>query len=651
MQQHSLKPRHNVYRLERYVAARDAQRDDQVYARRLALEYERLWACWTALYGENAVSVSQFERLLDRIWAAYQERPADLKQLDAERVNAGAWYADGTRVGYQLYLDRFAGNLRAMIDELDYLQSLGVNLVHIMPFLDVAEGANDGGYAVRDYRAVNPALGTTDDLVALTRAMHQRGMALVADFVVNHTSDQHAWAVGAKQGDPDCQARYHCYPDRNVPDRFDAAMPEVFPATAPGNFTFDKQMQLWVMTVFHHYQWDLNYRNPVVTIDMIATMLQLANLGIDVLRLDAVPYLWKAIGSSSQNLPQAHVLARLFRAAARVAAPGTALIAEAIVQPREIARYFGEGAWIDRECELAYNASTMVLLWDAVATTRSVLIERALEELPAPPTESAWINYVRCHDDIGLGYEEPHLHEQGWDPASHRAFIVAYYCGEFPGSQARGMRFMDNPATGDARISGTAASLSGLEAALANNDDVQIERAIRVLCQLHALLYALPGVPVIYAGDEVACLNDYSYIEDAALSDDNRWMHRPHIGPAKRSSLGAPGSPGERVAAFLSRLARLRSGHAAIRSGGSPQVVRQPNPHVLVFERRSADGARAAVISNFSPKQQLVPPTIVGVADPAVLRDLLRDPGVPEARFDGAVPAHTTMWLVDASQS
>lgn len=651
MQQHVSKPRQAVYRLERYLAARNTQREDAGYARRLALEYERLLACWTSLYGQDAAGLGQFERLLDVIWAAHQERPSDLKQLDAERVDAGAWYADGTRVGYQLYLDRFAGNLRAMIDELDYLQALGVNLVHIMPFLDVAEGANDGGYAVRDYRAVNPTFGTADDLVALTRAMHQRGMALIADFVVNHTSDQHAWAIGAKQGDPGCQARYYCYPDRSVPDRFDAAMPEVFPATAPGNFTFDKHMQLWVMTVFHHYQWDLNYRNPAVTIDMIATMLHLANLGIDVLRLDAVPYLWKAIGSASQNLPQAHVLARLFRAAARVAAPGTALIAEAIVQPREIARYFGEGAWTDRECELAYNASTMVLLWDAVATTRSVLIERALEELPAPPTESAWINYVRCHDDIGLGYEEPHLYEQGWNPASHREFIVAYYCGEFPGSQARGMRFMDNPATGDARISGTAASLSGLEAALANNNEAQIEQAIRVLCQLHALLYALPGVPIIYSGDEVACLNDYSYIEHADLADDNRWMHRPHIGPTKRRALGAPGSPGERLSAFLARLARLRSEHAAIRSGGSPQVVRQPNPHVLVFQRRSADGLRAVVISNFSRKPQLVPPTAVGVADPATLHDLLRRSDLPDARFDGTVPEHTTMWLVDAARS
>ena len=650
MQQHPTDPRHSVYRLERYLSTRAAQRSDEPYVRRLAFEFERIVACWASVYGADRFRWTHVERLLDVVWIAHQERSPRLKRLDAQRVNAGAWYADGTRVGYQLYLDRFAGNLRGMIPELDYLQALGVNVVHIMPFFSVAEGANDGGYAVSDHGSVNPAFGTVADLVELTQEMHDRGMALVTDFVVNHTSDQHAWAIGAKRGDPECQARYYCYPDRTVPDQFDATMPEVFPATAPGNFTFNAQMQRWVMTVFHPYQWDLNYHNPRVAIDMIATMLRLVNWGIDLLRLDAVPYLWKAIGSTSRNLAQAHLLARLFHAAARIAAPGTALIAEAIVQPREIARYFGEGSWSGRECELAYNASTMVLLWDAVATTRSVLIERALEELPSPPAESAWVNYVRCHDDIGLGYEEPHLHAQGWNPAAHRAFIVAYYCGEYPGSQAGGVRFMDNPATGDARISGTAASLAGLEAALANNDYGRIERAIRILCQLHALVYALPGVPVLYAGDEVACLNDYRYIDDADLAADNRWVHRPRIGPAKRRALNAPGTVGERITAFLARLARVRTQHAAIRSGGGPQVVRQPNPHVLAFERRSADGTRVVVISNFSPQPQLLSPRAVGVADQTMLSDLLCDPAPSDARFDGTVPAHTTLWLASGAQ-
>ncbi|TVR66250.1 MAG: alpha-amylase, partial [Spirochaetaceae bacterium] len=464
--------------LHRWLDEHPEVREDADFTTRLATTYPSLYRLFYRLYGGHGEASELFSQLLLLLRERWQERDTRLREIDRERLLRGSWYRDGSLVGMQLYVDRFAGTLEGIREELDYFQDLGVNMLHLMPLLQTPDEHNDGGYAVSDYGAVESSLGTMEDLRSLSRTMHSRDMVLVLDYVLNHTSDEHRWAQAALAGDEVRQDYYFMYADRVIPDMYESALPEVFPETAPGNFTWRPEIGRWVMTVFHSYQWDLNYSNPRVLLEMTGILLDLANQGVDILRLDAVPYLWKRIGTGSQNLPEAHVLVRLLNACARVAAPGTAFIAEAIVQPREIARYFGEDEWAGRECELAYNASLMVLLWDALATHRTSLLRRGLRELPQPPMDSAWLNYLRCHDDIGLGYDEDHIRSQGWDPAMHRDFIVRYYTGDYPGSPARGARFMYNPKNGDARISGTAASLAGIEAALEADEADLLERAI-----------------------------------------------------------------------------------------------------------------------------------------------------------------------------
>lgn len=620
--------------LHEWLERNPRARDDQGFTVRLSTSYSTLNRLFFQLYGGHGEAPQLFGNLLDLLWEKWGERDERLRTLDQERLRRGHWYRDGSLAAMQLYADRFAGTLNGIESVLDYFEDLGVNALHLMPILRTPRDHNDGGYAVSDYGAVQESLGTMEDLRSLSRTMHRRGMVLVLDYVLNHTSDEHPWAHAALAGDQVRQDYYIMYPDRAVPDLFEASLPEVFPETAPGNFTWRSEIERWVMTVFHSYQWDLNYSNPRVFLEMAGILLDLANQGVDILRLDAVPYLWKRIGTSSQNLPEAHVLVRLMNACARVSAPGVAFIAEAIVQPREIARYFGEGEWAGRECELAYNASLMVLLWDSIATRRSSLLRSGLRDLPQPPTDSAWLNYVRCHDDIGLGYDEDHLRHQGWDPVQHRDFIVRYFTGEFPGSPARGARFMYNPKNGDARISGTAASLAGIEAALAADEGELLDKAVRRHLAVHAVVLSLDGIPVIYAGDELGMCNDYSYTTEPHLAGDNRWMHRPWISSDHRAGRARAGTVAARIFGAIQTLIRVRRATAALRSNTLPDVINGANPHLLSYVRHGKGGDSVLVVVNFDESPHHVGHDIL---DPAGFRhgccDLINGTQYPPGPF------------------
>ncbi|WP_018526114.1 amylosucrase [Alkalispirochaeta alkalica] len=574
--------------------------EDREFTLRLASHYSDLYRLLSRLYGSSGAIRELMDSFCHLLWEKRQARDSRLRQIDRERVSRGDWYRQGDLAGMQLYVDRFARTIGGLTEELDYFQDLGINMLHLMPLLKTPRDHNDGGYAVSDYGTVQEELGTMEDLRELARELHRRGMVLALDYVLNHTSDEHPWAQAARAGESPCRGYYFTYLDREIPDRFDETMPEVFPETVPGNFTWIPGMNRWVMTVFHRYQWDLNYANPRVTLEMTGILLDLANQGVDILRLDAVPYLWKRLGTSCQNLPEAHLLLRIFNVCARIASPGIAFIAEAIVQPREIARYFGEEEWAGRECELAYNASLMVLLWDAAATGRSVLLQRGLRELPHPPEDTTWLNYLRCHDDIGLGYDEQHLRDQGWDPRAHRDFMVRYFTGEFPGSPARGLRFMYNPRSGDARISGTAASLAGIEQALERDDPALLEEALALHVALHGVIFSLGGVPIVYAGDELGLCNDYSFAGDPHLAGDNRWAHRPWISREDRARRHREGTVAGRIFQELQRLLAVRRATAALRSVSAPEVICQGSPHVLSFVRTGPGGETVLVLMNCS---------------------------------------------------
>lgn len=584
-------------RFSRY--ARQNPGDWKAYQERLGEHFPRLFGLLVQLYGNQYDFFYHLEDLLVSLTQSWIDRPAALKALDTQREAHPAWFQSNQMLGGVCYVDRFAGDLVNLRSKIPYFKELGLTYLHLMPLFRVPEVENDGGYAVSDYREVDPRLGTMDDLASLAQELRQAGISLVLDLVFNHTSDEHPWAIQALSGDLDSQEYYRMFPDRQMPDAYEVNLREIFPDEHPGAFTYWEEIDRWVWTTFHTYQWDLNYANPVVFNNMVGEMLFLANLGVEVLRLDAVAFIWKELGSSCENLPEAHQLIQAFNAVARIAAPALLFKSEAIVHPDEVARYIHPD-----ECQLSYNPLLMALSWNALATREVRLLNLALRERNELPPGCAWVNYVRCHDDIGWTFSDEdaaRLYINGYD---HRLFLNAFYTGRFPGSFARGLPFQENPKTGDARISGTAASLAGLEKAVTEEIELEVDLAIRRILLLHGIILTINGIPLIYLGDEVGTLNDYSYRDDPARADDSRWVHRPAIDWEKMARRHDPASVEGRVFQGLSSLIRLRKANRAF-GGEDLEVMNTGNDGVLGYVRR-AGGQRILVLANFSEAEQIV---------------------------------------------
>ncbi len=573
---------------------------------RLGANFYAIYSLFHHLYGQRDDFEVQMLRLVEVMAKQYIRRSDELKAVDVARENDHTWFLGQEWVGMALYTDGFAGNLQGVKSHLGYLQELGVNMLHLMPILKVPQGASDGGYAVCDFRAVDERVGSLEDLRELAASMRQRNILLTLDVVVNHTSDEHAWAQRARQGDKTYQDYYYVFDNRDIPDMFEETLPEIFPETAPGNFTFDEQMSKWVMTVFNNYQWDLNYGNPGVFIEIVDIILFWANQGADIVRLDAVAFLWKKIGTTSQNEREAHLILQLMKDCCQVTAPGILFIAEAIVAPVEIIKYFGEDAVIAKECEIAYNATFMALLWEAVATKNAKLLDEGIRSLPNKLDRATWLNYVRCHDDIGLGFDDADIVKSGYDPSAHRRFLVDYFTGVYDASPARGQPFGRNEKTGDARISGALASLVGLETAMEDNDPVATQRAIDVILLLHSMILSFGGIPLLYYGDEIGTLNDCAFLDDETKAFDNRWIHRPKIDWDRAERRRQHGSVEQRIFDGLQKMIAVRKSTPAFADFNNRELIDTGNPHLFVFIRSNPyrHGHDVLVVGNFDASPQ-----------------------------------------------
>jgi amylosucrase len=559
-----------------------------------------------ALYGDRPDFEACLQQFLTIAAKAYAARPAELRRLDLQRSFAPDWFQQPAMIGYICYVDRFAGTLRGVAEKIPYLKELGVTYLHLMPLLRPRPGANDGGYAVMDYRAVNEKLGTIEDLAWLAAQLRPHGISLCTDLVMNHTAKEHEWARRAMAGDPVYQNYYYTFPDRTMPDQYERSLPEVFPDFAPGNFTYYPEMERWVWTTFNEYQWDLNYANPAVFGEMLAIMLFLANQGVEILRLDAVAFTWKRLGTDSQNQPEAHWLLQAFHAFTRLAAPGLIFKAEAIVAPDKLVPYLGRGEAANKECELAYHNVLMVLLWSSLATRKALLMTHALQQMPAIPSGCAWVTYGRCHDDIGWAISDSDAAGVGENGGLHRAFLSDFYSGRFPNTFASGATFQYNPKTGDRRISGSLASLAGLELALAQKERREVERAIDRILLLHNLLFAFGGIPLIYMGDELGLLNDNSYLDDPALAGDNRWLHRPMMDWDKAEQRHDWQTITGQIFQGVAQLIQVRKQTPALHAQASAQAAWSHNEAVLALIRDSARG-RLLILANMSEHPQVVP--------------------------------------------
>ncbi len=564
---------------------------------RLIEHFPRLFTLYYQLYAQNYDFFYHLEDLLLRLMKSWLDRSAELKVLDNHRENFPDWFQSEKMVGGVCYVDLFAGDLSGIRSKIPYFKELGLNYLHLMPLFKVPAGENDGGYAVSSYRDVDPRLGTMDELRKLSNELRESGISLVLDLVFNHTSDEHEWARKALDGDEYYQAFYRMFPDRSMPDAYERNMREIFPDEHPGAFTYRPEIRHWVWTTFHSYQWDLNYANPAVFNHMADEMLYLANVGVEVLRLDAVAFIWKQLGTGSENLPEAHLLIQAFNAVARIAAPSLMFKSEAIVHPDEVVKYIRPD-----ECQLSYNPLVMSLMWNSLATREVQLLDQALRERFKIPVDCAWVNYIRCHDDIGWTFSDEDASRLGINGYDHRKFLNDFYTGRFEGSFARGLPFQENPKTGDARISGTCASLAGLEKALDCETEWEVELAIRRILLLHGVMMTLGGIPLIYLGDETGVLNDYKYRKDPAKAHDSRWVHRPATNWDEVELRNDLTSIQGRIFQALSKFIEMRKSTVCL-SGHEMQVMNTGNNHVLGFLRIS-ENRRAIILANFSEAEQ-----------------------------------------------
>lgn len=564
---------------------------------RLELYFSSIFEIYFDLYGKNVRFRDFLIDLFGIIYKSWCERDVELKILDQTRINNPTWFQDNLMIGGVCYIDLFAGNINNIKEKIWYFKELGLTYLHLMPFFLSPHGDNDGGYAVSSYRSLNQNIGTIEDLRMLSKELKTQGISLVADFVFNHTSNEHEWAIKAKNGIDTYEDFYFIFPGRKIPDAYEKTLREIFPTERPGSFTFDQEMRRWILTTFHSYQWDLKYANPNVFNSMVAEMLFLANCGIDILRLDAIAFIWKELGTDCENLPQAHSIIKAFNAICKIAAPALLFKSEAIVHPNEVKKYIHP-----EECPLSYNPLLMAVLWTCLASQEVRLLNLSMQRNFEINPECAWVNYIRCHDDIGWTFDDSDAQELHIHGFYHRKWLNEFYSGRFTGSYASGLLFQENPKTGDARISGTAASLAGLEKALISNDDNLISLAISRIILLHGIIISIGGIPLIYLGDEIGTLNDYSFLNDPGKAKDSRWVHRSKTDWEKYKLRNSPYSVEGRIFNGLKKLIDIRKTHKVF-SGNKMQIINTANDSIFGF-MREYQNERCFVLSNFSEASQ-----------------------------------------------
>lgn len=561
---------------------------------------QELQQLYRQLYGENGKAWNELTGIINQ---AENERPEALNRLDEERLQKPDWYKERGMIGMQLYVQSFAGSLCGVQEKLDYVERCGVNYLHLMPLLESPEGRSDGGYAVSDFRRVQPGLGTMDDLAALTGECHRRGISVCLDFVMNHTSEEHEWARRARAGEEEYQAYYFFYDDWSIPQTFEKTVPQVFPTTAPGNFSWCEEAGKVVMTTFYPYQWDLNYANPAVLNAMCANMLFLCNQGVDVIRLDAVPYIWKELGTNCRNLPQVHTLVRMMRLVCELVCPGTLLLGEVVMEPSKVVPYFGS---VEKpECHMLYNVTTMASIWHTVATHDTRLLRHQLGQVFALPREYGFLNYIRCHDDIGWGLDYAFLSRFGTEEVAHKKYLNDYLTGKWPGSPSRGELYNDDPRLGDARLCGTTASLCGVETARKTQDSTMLDWALRLDLMLHALIFTMSGLPILYSGDELAQENDYTYHDDPLKSDDSRYLHRGRLDWNAAEQTHDSTTVEGKLFTQLRKTEKLRNEHRVFDSMADTWIVDTGDDRVLGIGRYY-DGEKLVALFNFGEERTAV---------------------------------------------
>ena len=563
------------------------------FHKRMSRHLDELEMLYMGLYHNS----SMFAELCNQLECFYNERKSSLKESDLKREADSGWYKQNDMLGMMLYIDNFAENIKGVEDRLDYIEKCNVNYIHLMPFLETVEGRSDGGYAVADFRKVQPKLGTMDDLESLTDACHKKGISVCMDFVMNHTSEDHEWAKRARAGDGEYMSRYFFYDSYDIPSQYEKTVPQVFPTTAPGNFTWLSDAKHFVMTTFYPYQWDLNYGNPRVFNEMMYNFLFLANKGLDIIRIDAVPYIWKELGTQCRNLKEVHTIVRMMRMISEIVCPGILLLGEVVMEPEKVVPYFGT---VEKpECHMLYNVTTMATTWHTVATRDVSLLKKQLDILSGLPKDYVFLNYLRCHDDIGWGLDYATLRQKGMQEAEHKQYLNDYFRGYTINSNSRGELYNEDPVTRDARFCATTASMCGIEKAGFEGNAQAMEKAIRFDITLHAYMFMQSGIPILYSGDEIGQVNDYTYKNDPNKADDSRYIHRGAFRWDLEKNIDDPATVEGKMFNRLKELENIRKNEKAFVSYANTWTIETYDPGVLCIGRYY-DGEKILGLFNFS---------------------------------------------------
>ena len=607
---------------------------DEIFEERLKRHHDELRWLYMELYDNG----DMFAELCEKLHAFALEREQYLMELDREREQNPEWFRGNDMLGMMLYIDNFAGNLKGVKDRLPYLSSCNVNCIHLMPALESPTGRSDGGYAVADFRKVQPKLGKMEELAALAKACHKQKISLCMDFVMNHTSEDHEWAKKAREGDGEYMSRYFFYDNPSIPQAYDRTVPQVFPTTAPGNFTYLEEMGYYVMTSFYPYQWDLNYQNPRVFNEMMYNFLYLANQGMDIIRIDAVPYIWKELGTQCRNLPQVHTIVRMMRMICEIVCPGVLLLGEVVMEPEKVVPYFGT---VEKpECHMLYNVTTMATTWHSVATKDIRLLKKQMDIVNGLPKDYLFLNYLRCHDDIGWGLDYATLEGWGMREVEHKRFLNQYFTGRYGASESRGELYNDDPVTQDARFCGTTASMCGVESALYEKDEEKLQHAVRMDLMLHAYMLTQSGIPMLYSGDEIGQLNDYSYKEEEDKKEDSRYIHRGKFQWYLAKKRTEKGTSQEQIFSGLSRLEEIRRSRNVFRSDAAVYTYDVKDDSILCILRENEE-ERFIGIFNFSDGERTA-----WMEEPGVFQDLMT--GEERKLVNVTVPAHGFIWASKA---
>ncbi|MDC8829895.1 alpha-amylase family glycosyl hydrolase [Alteromonas gilva] len=625
-----------------------SQRDKKLFGDRLRCHFDELFNHYIDVYGHQYDCYFHLSQLVMTLAHGLKKRSSKLKQLDKTRSHNNAlWYQQENQVGMACYVDLMGPTLKDLQNKIHYFKALGVTYLHLMPLYDSPQGDSDGGYAVSDYRKVNPCLGNMKDLASLASAFQDEGINLVLDFVFNHTADEHRWAQAALAGDSHFQDYYYLFDDREIPDQYEQNLREIFPQVRRGSFTWNETLQKWVWTTFNSFQWDLNYSNPAVFNAITEEMLFLANIGCAALRLDALAFIWKQMGTDCENQPKAHTLIQAFKCCLQIAAPAVIFKSEAIVHPDEVLRYIR-----NNECQLSYNPLLMALVWNSLATRKTRLLTTSMQKSFTIPQDCSWVNYVRCHDDIGWTFDDSVARQLGINPYDHRYFLNQFFTGRFSGSFANGVPFAENPSNGDCRVCGSLASLCGLEGALANNDRDETDLAIKRILLVHSIIFSIGGIPLLYSGDELGLLNDYSYRDDPAKRHDDRWVNRIAVTTAHIDNIEAPVQAEEslhrqaqkRVFQTLKSMLSIRKSQPLF-GAARTHILSTENQHCFVYCRTAENDHKMLVVCNFSEQPQTIDASTLRVFAEPCSEDLLSGATVNNNE-PLALSAYQQYWLI-----